>query len=305
MARPIVADVDLAAIAANLASVRRFAPGVRSARRRQGQRVRPRPAARAARARRRRRTCADRARRGARAARGRLFAPDPAARRILRSAPSSNRFAHARLAHRRARRRAGADARDGASSRAHRRVRQGQHRDESPWVRARRRCRRVCARLEALQAVCEHAADDAFRARRRRRRHRRAARAIRARSARALPYPRSLANSAGVVRYGEIGGDGVRPGIMLYGATPFATRSAEALGLVAGDDAALAADRACRRLRAAIRVGYGASFRAPRAMRIGVVACGYADGYPRHAPNGTPVLVMGSACRWRAACRWT
>jgi alanine racemase len=40
-------------------------------------------------------------------------------------------------------------------------------------------------------------------------------------------------------------------------------------------------------------VGYGATFAAARSMRIGVVACGYADGYPRHAPNGTPVLVDG------------
>jgi alanine racemase len=47
-------------------------------------------------------------------------------------------------------------------------------------------------------------------------------------------------------------------------------------------------------LRRGASVGYGASFTAPRAMRIGVVACGYADGYPRHAPAGTPVLVCGT-----------
>jgi alanine racemase len=46
-------------------------------------------------------------------------------------------------------------------------------------------------------------------------------------------------------------------------------------------------------LAAGDAVGYGASFRAPRAMRIGVVACGYADGYPRLAPAGTPMLVCG------------
>lgn len=107
-----------------------------------------------------------------------------------------------------------------------------------------------------------------------------------------LPYRKSLANSAGVVRYNEIGGDVVRPGIMLYGATPFATRSAESLGL-----------RPAMTLRSRIigvqdlvagdSVGYGGTFRAGNTMRIGVVACGYADGYPRHAPNGTPVLVDG------------
>jgi alanine racemase len=109
---------------------------------------------------------------------------------------------------------------------------------------------------------------------------------------RGLPYPRSIANSAGVLRFGEVGGDIVRPGIMLYGATPFAYDSAEALGL-----------RPVMTLRSrliAIRdlaiddsVGYGATYTATRAHRLGVVACGYADGYPRHAPNGTPVLVCG------------
>lgn len=107
-----------------------------------------------------------------------------------------------------------------------------------------------------------------------------------------LPYPRSLANSAGVVRYGEIGGDVVRPGIMLYGATPFAHRSAAALGL---EPAMTLRSKivALQSLASGDTVGYGAAFRAPQAMRIGVVACGYADGYPRIAPNGTPVLVCG------------
>lgn len=105
-----------------------------------------------------------------------------------------------------------------------------------------------------------------------------------------LPYPRSLANSAGVVRYPEVGGDIVRPGIMLYGATPFAHRSAEELGLtpVMTLHSQIIAVQA---LRTDDAVGYGATYAAPRPHRIGVVACGYADGYPRHAPNGTPVLV--------------
>ena len=107
-----------------------------------------------------------------------------------------------------------------------------------------------------------------------------------------LPYARSLANSAGVVRYGEIGGDSVRPGIMLYGATPFADRSADALGLAPA--MTLRSQLiGVQTLERGATVGYGATFRAPQAMRIGVVACGYADGYPRHAPNGTPVLVCG------------
>jgi alanine racemase len=107
-----------------------------------------------------------------------------------------------------------------------------------------------------------------------------------------LRYRRSLANSAGVVRYAEIGGECVRPGIMLYGATPFADRSAQALGLA---PAMTLRSRliGVQALEPGAAVGYGATFRAPGPTRIGVVACGYADGYPRHAPNGTPVLVCG------------
>jgi len=107
-----------------------------------------------------------------------------------------------------------------------------------------------------------------------------------------LPYRRSLANSAGVVRFPATGGDIVRPGIMLYGATPFASRSAGSLGLA---PAMTLTSRliAVQVLAAGDGVGYGGTFHASRAMRVGVVACGYADGYPRHAPNGTPVLVGG------------
>ena len=107
-----------------------------------------------------------------------------------------------------------------------------------------------------------------------------------------LPYPRSLANSAGVVRFPEVGGDSVRPGIMLYGATPFPDRSAASLGL-----APVMTLRSkligIQTLAPGNAVGYGATFVATRPTRIGVVACGYADGYPRHAPNGTAVLVCG------------
>jgi alanine racemase len=52
-------------------------------------------------------------------------------------------------------------------------------------------------------------------------------------------------------------------------------------------------------------VGYGSSFTADAPLRIGVVACGYADGYPRHCSTGTPVLVDGVRTRWSAASAWT
>jgi alanine racemase len=113
---------------------------------------------------------------------------------------------------------------------------------------------------------------------------------------RGLPYPRSIANSAGVVRYAEVGGEIVRPGIMLYGGTPFAFRSASSLGLAPA--MTLRSEIiAVRDLRPNDSVGYGAAFTATRAQRIGVIACGYADGYPRSAPNGTPVLVCGRKAR--------
>ncbi|MDD5300707.1 MAG: alanine racemase [Gallionella sp.] len=115
----------------------------------------------------------------------------------------------------------------------------------------------------------------------------------------AAPYrvARSLANSAALLRYPETHGDWVRPGVMLYGASPFAPGggeglSAQQLGL---QPAMTLSSRiiAVQELRAGDEVGYGALFRAEHSMRIGIVACGYADGYPRHAPNGTPILVDG------------
>jgi alanine racemase len=107
-----------------------------------------------------------------------------------------------------------------------------------------------------------------------------------------LPGPRCAANSAAVLAVPGSHGDWVRPGIMLYGATPFTDRDARSLGLRAamGLRSSLLAVQS---LAPGDAVGYGATFVAPRPMRIGVVACGYADGYPRHAPTGTPVLVDG------------
>jgi alanine racemase len=107
-----------------------------------------------------------------------------------------------------------------------------------------------------------------------------------------LSYLRSMANSAGIVRFRDVGGDIVRPGIMLYGATPFPHDSAERIGLQ--PVMTLRSEIiAVRELSAGDCVGYGAAYRAVAPHRLGVVACGYADGYPRHARNGTPALVCG------------
>jgi len=107
------------------------------------------------------------------------------------------------------------------------------------------------------------------------------------------PAPRSLANSAALLRFAAATrGDWVRPGIMLYGCSPFSDQDAGSLGLK--PVMTLASELiSVRRLQRGERVGYGLSYQAAQAMTIGVVACGYADGYPRHAPSGTPVLVNG------------
>jgi alanine racemase len=107
-----------------------------------------------------------------------------------------------------------------------------------------------------------------------------------------LEGERSLANSAAILAWPDTHADWVRPGIMLYGATPLAGQGAEALGLqpVMTLKSRLIAVNACR---AGDRVGYGADWRCPEDMPVGVAAIGYGDGYPRHAGNGTPVLANG------------
>ena len=114
-----------------------------------------------------------------------------------------------------------------------------------------------------------------------------------------LQGERSLANSAAVLRHGTdatVLGDWVRPGIALYGSAPdHPLHSAAHWGLLPA--MSLRSQLiSVQDLKAGDEVGYGGVFKAPHAMRIGVVACGYADGYPRHAPGGTPVLVAGVRC---------
>ena len=103
----------------------------------------------------------------------------------------------------------------------------------------------------------------------------------------------SLANSAGALLHHDVAAaDWIRPGIMLYGGTP-GSKTAEEFGLLPG--MTLTGEIiAIQNLNRGDTVGYGSRFIAHQATRIGVVSCGYADGYPRHAPNGTPILVDGS-----------
>lgn len=107
-----------------------------------------------------------------------------------------------------------------------------------------------------------------------------------------LNLPVSLANSAAILRFPESHRDWVRPGIMLYGSSPFPGISAEELTLQPAMTLSTEII-GIQHLKAGDEVGYGAAYRADRETRIAVVACGYADGYPRHAPSGTPILVCG------------
>ncbi len=107
-----------------------------------------------------------------------------------------------------------------------------------------------------------------------------------------LPGERSLANSAGVLAWPQAHADWVRPGIMLYGVSPLPGTSGAAHGL---RPVMTLATRliALRDIPAGEAVGYAGAWTAPRPTRVGTAAIGYGDGYPRHAPSGTPVLVDG------------
>lgn len=108
------------------------------------------------------------------------------------------------------------------------------------------------------------------------------------------PYsePKSMANSAGILAWPESHGDWVRPGLMLYGVSPFAGQTGADHDL---RPALTLASRlmAVNRFKRGDRIGYGGEWRCPEDMPVGVVAAGYGDGYPRHAEAGTPVLING------------
>lgn len=103
---------------------------------------------------------------------------------------------------------------------------------------------------------------------------------------------RSAANSAAILGWPETHGDWIRPGIMLYGCSPFIEGAESALALrpVMTLTSTLIA---VNHLSAGSSIGYGRTWTCPEDMPVGVVAIGYGDGYPRHARNGTPVLVRG------------
>ncbi|GAB3264454.1 alanine racemase [Chitinimonas naiadis] len=109
-----------------------------------------------------------------------------------------------------------------------------------------------------------------------------------------LPVETSLCNSGGILGWPDLHGDWARAGIMLYGGTSTDRRLADWPQAVMNLDSRVIA---VRHLAAGETIGYGTRFITDRPTRVGVVACGYADGYPRVVPNGTPVLVAGERGR--------
>ncbi|MFN7098315.1 MAG: alanine racemase [Gammaproteobacteria bacterium] len=106
-----------------------------------------------------------------------------------------------------------------------------------------------------------------------------------------LPGPRSLANSAAIMQWPTSHGDWVRPGIMLYGISPFTDKTGTELGL---QPVMTLQSRvlSIHQQQAGDAIGYGGTFICPENMPIALVAIGYGDGYPRYIPTtGTPVLV--------------
>ena len=110
-----------------------------------------------------------------------------------------------------------------------------------------------------------------------------------------LPGPRSLANSAGILAWPAAQADWVRPGLMLYGASPLPNTT----GLDFDLQPVMTLSSqiiAITTVKKGEKVGYGGTWSAPENMRVGVVGVGYGDGYPQNAQNGTPALVDGIEC---------
>ncbi len=108
------------------------------------------------------------------------------------------------------------------------------------------------------------------------------------------PVVTSIGNSAGTLGWREARGDWVRPGLALYGVSPFPEQVGADLGL----QPAMTLETtviATRRVPAGETVGYGGAWRAPRESRIAILAAGYGDGVPRHLESGTPVMIGGRA----------
>lgn len=110
-----------------------------------------------------------------------------------------------------------------------------------------------------------------------------------------LDHPKSIANSAGILSYKKAHHELVRPGIILYGVSPFADKTGHDLGLkpVMTFSSSIVS---YKKIKQGEFVGYGNAWQAPHDLMLGIITAGYGDGYPRHIKEGTVALVGGKAC---------
>ncbi|MCL4112386.1 UNVERIFIED_CONTAM: hypothetical protein GTU68_007224 [Idotea baltica] len=107
-----------------------------------------------------------------------------------------------------------------------------------------------------------------------------------------IKAPQSIANSAGILGWQASHSDWIRPGILLYGSSPFANKTRDELDL----KSAMTFEApviSVHDLKKGDCIGYAQSWTCDKDMRVAVIGCGYADGYPRHAPSNTPVWLNG------------
>lgn len=103
---------------------------------------------------------------------------------------------------------------------------------------------------------------------------------------------KSIANSAAIIAFPNDLADVVRPGIMLYGVSPFENQTARELGLIPVMRF-MSAISAIHHTQPQAQIGYGGTWKSDKSARIGIVAAGYGDGYPRHVKEHTPVWING------------
>lgn len=113
-----------------------------------------------------------------------------------------------------------------------------------------------------------------------------------------IPNEKSILNSAGILAYPESHYDWIRPGLMLYGVSPFPLNDPRNALMKDFQPAMTLTSKliAIKNVKAGEKIGYSCTFTAKQDMKIGIVGMGYGDSYPRQAKNGTPVLIRGQRC---------
>ena len=113
-----------------------------------------------------------------------------------------------------------------------------------------------------------------------------------------LQIEKSILNSAGILAYPESAFEWIRPGLMIYGISPFATNDSRNTLMKDFRPAMTLSSKliSIKPVKKGEKIGYSCTFTAPRDMTIGIVGMGYGDSYPRQAKNGTPVLIRDQRC---------